>query len=75
MALLLTMASPSAYADFAAGLEAYDGGDYARAAEEWRRAAEANGTGKTKAKGRAKTSARAKARKPVAQDTQAETNA
>jgi len=41
----------------------------------WRRAAEANGTGKTKAKGRAKTSARAKARKPVAEDTQAETNA
>ena len=41
----------------------------------WRRAAEADGTGKTKTKGRAKTSARAKARKPVAEDTQAEANA
>ncbi len=41
----------------------------------WRRADAANGTGKTKAKGRAKTSARAKARKPVAEDTQAEANA
>jgi len=40
VALLLAVAAPAEAGDWADGLEAYDGGDYARAVALWRRAAE-----------------------------------
>ncbi len=39
--LVVALASAPLRADFGAGLDAYDSGDYATAAEEWRRAADA----------------------------------